>query len=99
MSEDKPTPKKRGRPKKKPPLAEVFPIREPDELMISILQDMLELAEAGSLTSLVACVTVDHNDEMILMGNPEQPAKTIGNLELIKAELIDCLRSFDAEEG
>lgn len=100
MTTDKPAPKKRGRPKKKAvKLAEVIQLHTPDPILIEILEELLELAEAGRLTSLVATTTIDNDDEIILCGRPEQPAKSIGNLELIKAELIDCARSFDIGEG
>lgn len=80
--------------KKQPVVAEVVRLREPDLDLVSILQRMLKQAETGELTSIVACITVNGEDEVVLMGRPDQPAKAIGNLEIIKAELTDCVRSL-----
>ena len=99
--------KKTKKPKKSPPqkskpkaqLAEVINIRPVDNEMVDLLQDLLDQAEDGRLTSLVACVTIDGEEQFILMGRPDQPAKMIGSLEVIKAELIDCVRAEYAEEG
>lgn len=103
MSDDTKVPKKRGRPRKKkveaPKLAEVVQLHAPDEDLITVLEGMLELAQQGRLTALLATATIDNRDEIMFLGRPEQVANTVLNLEILKAELIDCVRSMEAEEG
>lgn len=89
--------KSRSKSKTKPKLAEVVRLREPCPHLIAVLQEMLEEAETGELTSLVACITVNGEDEIVFMNRPDQPVKVIGNLEIIKAELLDCIRSMQEE--
>lgn len=88
---------RKTRAKKKPVLAEVIRLHKPCPYLVSTLEEMLAEALTGELTSMVACVTVNGEDEVVLLGRPDQPAKAIGNLEIIKAELMDCLRSFHAD--
>jgi len=84
---------------KKPKLAEVVRINEPCPLLITNLEEMLEEAREGRLNSLVGVVGGAAGEYIILLGRPEQPSKTIGELEIVKQEFIDQVRYWQEEEG
>lgn len=84
--------------KSKPELAEVHPIREVHPSVIEVLEEMLEQAKAGILTSFVACIDVCGEQNMVFMGDPNSPTKTLGQLELVKANIVDHAREMMYEE-
>lgn len=83
--------------KKKTKLAEVIKLHMPDDDIIQALEEMLEYAKEGRLTSLVTSLILDGEDRVIVLGHDHQPTRTIGSLEVIKSQLLDYFSTEEEE--